>query len=124
MKTKRMNALLTFAHGSRTASTRRHPCFGCFPHPGRSFLLAGVALLWICAGAGAADSPLQIAPAIEVSPERSRGVSIDPLMVEIEQSLQQMIEALAKESPPLESLSPKATPGTENPAEMPVNANG
>ena len=63
MKTKRMNALLTFAHGSRTASTRRHPCFGCFPRPGRSLLLAGVALLWICAGAGAADSPLQIAPA-------------------------------------------------------------
>lgn len=49
---------------------------------------------------------LQIGPAIEVSPERSRGVSIDPLMVEIEQSLQQMVESLAKESPLLTTFSP------------------
>ncbi len=47
---------------------------------------------------------LQIAPAIEVSPERVRGAPIDPLMVEIEESLQSMIDALAKESPPLEDL--------------------
>ncbi|MBC7852283.1 MAG: 1-acyl-sn-glycerol-3-phosphate acyltransferase [Pirellulaceae bacterium] len=53
---------------------------------------------------------LQIAPAIEVSPERVRGVSIDPLMVEIEQSLQQMIDELAKESRPLESVAPELTP--------------
>jgi hypothetical protein len=46
---------------------------------------------------------LQIAPPIEVSPERVRGAPIDPLMVEIEQSLQGMIDELGKESRPLDS---------------------
>ena len=45
---------------------------------------------------------LQVGEAIEVSPERQRGTAIDPLMVQIEQSLQTMIEELAKESKPLE----------------------
>jgi hypothetical protein len=45
---------------------------------------------------------LQIAPAIEVSPERVRGAPIDPLMVQIEQSLQSMIDEMGKESRPLE----------------------
>ena len=44
---------------------------------------------------------LQVGQAIEVSPARDRGASIDPLMVQIEQSLQQMIDALARESRPL-----------------------
>ena len=46
---------------------------------------------------------LQVGEAIAVSPERVRGAAIDPLMVQIEQSLQQMIDALARESRPLES---------------------
>jgi hypothetical protein len=44
---------------------------------------------------------LQVGEAIEVSPERVRGAPIDPLMVQIEQSLQQMIATLAQESRPL-----------------------
>jgi 1-acyl-sn-glycerol-3-phosphate acyltransferase len=47
---------------------------------------------------------LQIAPAIEVSPERVRGEPVDPLMTEIERSLQGMIDELAKESRPLNGV--------------------
>ena len=46
---------------------------------------------------------LQVAPAIEVSPERVRGAPIDPLMVQIEQSLQTMIDEMGQESRPLEN---------------------
>lgn len=46
---------------------------------------------------------LQVAPAIEVSPERDRAAPIDPLMVQIQQSLQTMIDELATESPRLET---------------------
>ena len=42
---------------------------------------------------------LQIAPAIEVSPERDRKAPVDPLMIEIQQTLQQMLNELALESP-------------------------
>lgn len=45
---------------------------------------------------------LEVGDAIEVSPERVRGVSVDPLMVSIQQSLQTMIDRLATESPLLE----------------------
>jgi hypothetical protein len=45
---------------------------------------------------------LDVGEALEVSPERQRGVSVDPLMVEIQQSLQSMIDKLASESPVLE----------------------
>jgi 1-acyl-sn-glycerol-3-phosphate acyltransferase len=42
---------------------------------------------------------LQIGPALPVSPERDRTAKVDPLMVEIEQSLNQMLKQLAVESP-------------------------
>lgn len=45
---------------------------------------------------------LEIGEPLEVSPERVRGMSVDPLMVEIQRSLQTMIDRLAKESPVLE----------------------
>jgi hypothetical protein len=45
---------------------------------------------------------LEIGEPIEVSPERQRGMSVDPLMVEIQRSLQTMIDRLAAESPVLE----------------------
>jgi 1-acyl-sn-glycerol-3-phosphate acyltransferase len=45
---------------------------------------------------------LEVGQAIEVAPERERGAPIDPLMVQIEQSLQQMLDRLALESPPFE----------------------
>jgi len=45
---------------------------------------------------------LDVGEAIEVSPERDRRASVDPLMVEIQNSLQTMIDRLAAESPQLE----------------------
>ena len=54
---------------------------------------------------------LTIGEPIEVSPQRRRGVNVDPLMVEIQQSLQAMIDHLAEESPllaPLEATPPVA----------------
>jgi hypothetical protein len=47
---------------------------------------------------------LDVGEAIEVSPERQRGVSVDPLMVQIQQSLQAMIDRLAEESPLLTAV--------------------
>ena len=44
---------------------------------------------------------LDIGEAIEVSPERDRHAVVDPLMVQIQQSLQAMIDVLAEESPVL-----------------------
>jgi hypothetical protein len=44
---------------------------------------------------------LDVGEALEVSPQRERGVSVDPLMVQIQQSLQAMIDHLAAESPDL-----------------------
>jgi Acyltransferase len=51
---------------------------------------------------------LDVGEAIEVSPERQRGASVDPLMVEIQRSLQAMIDKLAEESPLLEVPVEKA----------------
>lgn len=54
---------------------------------------------------------LTIGEPIEVSPQRRRGTNVDPLMVEIQQSLQAMIDNLAVESPllaPLEETPPAA----------------
>jgi hypothetical protein len=48
---------------------------------------------------------LTIGDAIEVRPERQRGVSVDPLMVQIQQSLQSMIDRLAEESPLLTDVA-------------------
>jgi len=48
---------------------------------------------------------LEVGEAIDVGPERQRGASVDPLMVEIRQSLQAMIDRLAQESPPLEAAT-------------------
>lgn len=45
---------------------------------------------------------LQIGEPIEVSPERQRGVEVDPLMTQIQQALQTMINELAAASPLLE----------------------
>jgi hypothetical protein len=41
---------------------------------------------------------LEVGEPIEVSPERQRGVSVDPLMVEIQRALQGMVDKLAAES--------------------------
>jgi 1-acyl-sn-glycerol-3-phosphate acyltransferase len=45
---------------------------------------------------------LEVGEAIEVSPERQRGAAIDPLMTAIEESLQEMLDRLAAESPRFE----------------------
>ena len=42
---------------------------------------------------------LEVGEAIEVSPERDRKAPIDPLMTQIQQALQRMIDKLAEESP-------------------------
>ena len=44
---------------------------------------------------------LDVGEAIEVNPQRERGASVDPLMVQIQESLQAMIDHLAAESPEL-----------------------
>src|SRR5438094_349882 len=46
---------------------------------------------------------LDIGEAIEVSPEHDRHATVDPLMLQIQQSLQAMIDHLAEESSPLET---------------------
>src|SRR5262249_22420066 len=48
---------------------------------------------------------LDVGEAIEVSPEHDRRATVDPLMVQIQQSLQAMIDKLAEESPLLEALN-------------------
>jgi len=45
---------------------------------------------------------VEVGEPIEVSPERARGVDVDPLMVEIQHALQAMIDRLAGESPLLQ----------------------
>jgi 1-acyl-sn-glycerol-3-phosphate acyltransferase len=45
---------------------------------------------------------LDVGPPIEVSPERQRRVSVDPLMTQIQESLQGQLDQLASESPLLE----------------------
>jgi hypothetical protein len=47
---------------------------------------------------------LDVGEPIEVSPERDRQASVDPLMVEIQQALQAMIDQLAAESPRLDAV--------------------
>jgi hypothetical protein len=42
---------------------------------------------------------IEVGEAIEVSPERDRSVEIDPLMRQLEESLQGMLDRLARESP-------------------------
>ncbi len=42
---------------------------------------------------------IQVAPGIEVSPERTRGASVDPLMIQIQEALETRIRKLALESP-------------------------
>ena len=42
---------------------------------------------------------IEIGEAIEVSPERDRQAEVDPLMYQIETTLQGMLDELAKESP-------------------------
>jgi 1-acyl-sn-glycerol-3-phosphate acyltransferase len=51
---------------------------------------------------------LTIGEAIEVSPVRERHVAVDPLMLQIQKSLQAMIDVLAEESPLLEAVTPAA----------------
>jgi 1-acyl-sn-glycerol-3-phosphate acyltransferase len=47
---------------------------------------------------------LDVGEAIEVSPERDRQAAVDPLMVEIQQTLQRMMDQLAEESPLLTAV--------------------
>ncbi len=47
---------------------------------------------------------LDVGEAIEVSPEHDRRAPVDPLMLQIQQSLQAMIDKLAEESPLLEGV--------------------
>jgi hypothetical protein len=42
---------------------------------------------------------IEVGSAIAVSPERDRSVEIDPLMTQLEESLQGMLDRLARESP-------------------------
>ena len=51
---------------------------------------------------------LQVGPAIEVSAERDRKATIDPLMLQIQQSLQGMMDKLALESPVLDERTAAA----------------
>ena len=46
---------------------------------------------------------LDVGEAIEVSPERDRTATVDPLMTKIQQSLEGMIAELARESKPLKN---------------------
>jgi hypothetical protein len=48
---------------------------------------------------GALKVVIEIGEAIEVSSERDRQVEVDPLMHQVETSLQGMLDELAKESP-------------------------
>jgi 1-acyl-sn-glycerol-3-phosphate acyltransferase len=48
---------------------------------------------------------LDVGEPIAVSPQRDRQASVDPLMVQIQQSLQAMIDRLARESPALEAVA-------------------
>lgn len=50
---------------------------------------------------------IEVGEAIEVSPERDRKATVDPLMQEIEQRLQAMLSRLAEESPLLVDSTPK-----------------
>ncbi|MBC8873564.1 MAG: 1-acyl-sn-glycerol-3-phosphate acyltransferase [Planctomycetes bacterium] len=49
---------------------------------------------------------IEVGEAIEVSPERDRTADVDPLMAQMEQSLQGMLDKLALESPFYESRAP------------------
>ena len=46
---------------------------------------------------------MQIGEAIEVSPERDRKAEVDPLMLQIQQALQTMIDELRQEAHPLDA---------------------
>jgi hypothetical protein len=59
---------------------------------------------------------LQVAPAIEVSAERDRKAPIDPLMLQIQQSLQGMMDQLALESPLLDEQTAAAIFPSSEPA--------
>ena len=55
---------------------------------------------------------IQVAEAIEVSPERERGSAIDPLLARIHEQVQAMLDRLADESQPMGSRSAAAEPVT------------
>jgi len=42
---------------------------------------------------------IEVGPAITVSPERDRSAEIDPLMSQLEEALQGMLDRLARQSP-------------------------
>ena len=58
---------------------------------------------------------LQVGPAIEVSTERDRKAPIDPLMLQIQQSLQGMMDKLALESPEIDAETASAIFPTVDP---------
>ena len=53
---------------------------------------------------------IEVGDALEVSPQRDRQAEIDPLMNEIEQALQAMLDRLALESPLYRDPTPTGTP--------------
>jgi len=53
---------------------------------------------------GSLKAVIDVGEAIEVSPERNRSAQVDPLMARIEESLQGMLDQLARESPLAEML--------------------
>ena len=61
---------------------------------------------------------LEIGEPLEVLPERQRGMSVDPLTVEIQRSLQTMIDRLAEESPLLGALEETPVPDAAQAAEL------
>jgi hypothetical protein len=60
---------------------------------------------------GPVHTVLQVGEAIEVSPERDRQASVDPLMQGIEEQLKRMLAGLATESVPSSEGSEKTAPG-------------
>jgi hypothetical protein len=48
---------------------------------------------------GALKVIIEVGEAIEVSPERDRSAEVDPLMLQLEEGLQGMLDRLARESP-------------------------
>ena len=53
---------------------------------------------------GSIKAIIEVAPPIEVSAERERGVKVDPLMAQIDESLREMMGRLMLESPRLEQV--------------------
>ena len=51
---------------------------------------------------GSLEAVIDVGEAIDVSPQRDRSAEVDPLMTQIEEALQKMLDSLARESPLME----------------------